>query len=48
VCFECGHKGRGYRIAEWLSYNRRQDKAPQFRCEKCKEEKAQKIKEKII
>jgi len=47
VCFDCGRHGRGYRIAEWLSYNRRQDKNPQFRCEECKDKKARKIKEKI-
>jgi len=47
VCFDCGKHGRGYRIAEWMGYNRRQDNNPQFRCEECKDIKAQKIKEKI-
>jgi hypothetical protein len=48
TCFDCGQQGRGYRIAEWLGYNRRQDKNPQFRCEKCKDKKAREIKEKFI
>jgi len=47
TCFDCGKQGRGYRIAEWLSYNRRQDNNPQFRCETCKDIKAQKIKDKM-
>jgi hypothetical protein len=47
VCFDCGRHGRGYRIAEWLGYNRRQDKNPQFRCEQCKDEKARKVKNTI-
>ena len=47
VCFDCGKRGRGYRIAEWLGYNRRQDNNPQFRCEECKNIKALKVKEKI-
>ncbi|MCL2721430.1 MAG: hypothetical protein FWD47_08845 [Treponema sp.] len=47
VCYKCGKQGRGYRIAEWLGYNRKQDKNPQFRCEECKDEKAQEVKEKI-
>ena len=38
-CADCGRQGRGYRIAEWLNYNRRQDKKPQFRCEECKDKK---------
>jgi len=47
VCFDCGKKGRGYRIAEWLGYNRRQDINPQFRCEECKDIKAKEVKNKI-
>jgi len=39
TCFDCGQTGRGYRIAEWLGYNRKDDKNPQFRCEKCKDVK---------
>jgi len=47
TCFDCGRQGRGCRIAEWLGYNRRQDKNPQFRCEECKDKKERKIKEKF-
>ena len=37
ICADCGCHGRGYRIVEWLKYNRKNDKNPQFRCEKCKD-----------
>ena len=47
TCADCGKTGRGYRIAEWLKYNRRQDKKPEYRCEVCKDIKQQMIKEKI-
>jgi hypothetical protein len=47
VCFECGFSGRGYRIAEWLGYDRKQDKNPQFRCEKCKDIKMAEVRERI-
>ncbi|MDR0463830.1 MAG: hypothetical protein LBG94_01795 [Treponema sp.] len=43
VCYDCGKQGKGYRIAEWLGYNRRQDNNPQFRCEECKDAKARNI-----
>ena len=47
VCADCGSRGRGYRIAEWMSYNRKNDKNPQFRCETCKDIKMQEVKRKI-
>jgi len=47
VCFDCGEAGRGYRIAEWLGYNRKQDKNPQFRCERCKDIKMVEVSKKI-
>jgi hypothetical protein len=47
MCFDCGRQGRGYRIVEWLGYNRRHDNSPQFRCEECKDRKAQEVKERI-
>ncbi|MCL2214765.1 MAG: hypothetical protein FWC06_06080 [Treponema sp.] len=47
VCYSCGKQGRGYRIAEWLGYNRRQDSTPQFRCEECRDAKAREVKDKI-
>jgi hypothetical protein len=47
VCADCGHEGRGYRIAEWLGYNRKQDKNPQFRCEGCKDKKMAEVSRKV-
>lgn len=46
-CVDCGQKGRGYRVAEWMNYNRIGDKNPQYRCEHCKEKKLQEVKKKI-
>ena len=47
VCHDCGKQGRGYRIAEWMGYNRRQDSNPQFRCEECRELKTREVRSKI-
>lgn len=47
VCADCGRQGRGYRIAEWMSYNRKNDKHPQFRCEICKDIKMQEVSGKV-
>ena len=46
-CADCGKIGRGYRITEWLGYNRKNDKNPQFRCEICKDIKMQEVNKKI-
>ena len=46
-CVDCGKTGRGYRITEWLAYNRKNDKNPQFRCEICKDIKMQEVNKKI-
>jgi len=46
-CVDCGKTGRGYRITEWLAYNRKNDKNPQFRCETCKDIKMQEVNKKI-
>ena len=46
-CADCGKVGTGYRITEWLSYNRKNDKNPQFRCEACKNIKMQQVSSKI-
>jgi len=46
-CADCGKQGRGYRIVEWLSYNRKNDKNPQFRCETCKDIKMLEVSGKI-
>ena len=47
VCAGCGARGRGYRIAEWLGYDRKGDKHPQFRCELCKDAKMREVRGKI-
>jgi hypothetical protein len=47
ACADCGQIGTGYRIAEWLGYNRKGDKHPQFRCAVCKDIKAKDIENKI-
>lgn len=46
-CADCGEEGRGFRIAEWMGYNRKHDKNPQFRCEKCKDVKMKEVTGKI-
>jgi len=43
VCADCGAFGTGYRVVEWRGYNRLKVKNPQFRCEKCREIKLQKL-----
>jgi hypothetical protein len=47
VCADCGNQGRGYRIAEWMGYNRKHDKNPQFRCEKCKDIKMAEVSKRL-
>ncbi|MBO7392954.1 MAG: hypothetical protein J6U98_01980 [Abditibacteriota bacterium] len=46
-CVDCGHVGSGYRIVEWFSYNRKEDKNPQYRCEKCRIKKMVEVREKM-
>ncbi len=46
-CVDCGHIGSGYRIVEWFSYNRKEDKNPQYRCEKCRIKKMVEVREKM-
>lgn len=47
VCVDCGHQGRGYRIAEWFHYHRINEKTPDFRCEHCKDRKMLQVRAKI-
>lgn len=47
VCADCGNKGRGFRIAEWLGYNRKEDENPQFRCEHCRDTKMLEVSKKL-
>jgi len=42
-CADCGHKGHGYRIVEWMSYDKSKDKEPKYRCHDCREEKFKKV-----
>ena len=46
TCADCGKKGTCYRVVEWLGYNRRKDKNPEYRCEVCREEKLKLIRPK--
>lgn len=45
-CADCGQVTRGYRLVATHNYDRRQDSAPEFRCESCSAKKAQALKEK--
>lgn len=47
VCSGCGKAGRGYRITEWLGYDRKQDRHPEFRCEDCKDAKMREVSRKL-
>ena len=47
TCSDCGKQGRGYRIVEWLGYNRSKDKNPEFRCESCKDHKYEEISKRL-
>ncbi len=47
ACADCGKVGRGYRVAEWMNYNRIGDKNPEYRCEICKEKKLQDVSKRI-
>ena len=47
VCADCGCECKGFRIVEWLGYDRKDDTNPQFRCENCKDIKLLQVKEKV-
>jgi OFA family oxalate/formate antiporter-like MFS transporter len=47
VCADCEAHCRGYRIIEWLGYDRKDDPHPQFRCESCKDVKLIQVKERV-
>jgi DNA-directed RNA polymerase subunit RPC12/RpoP len=46
-CADCGKVGDGYRIAEWMGYNRKDDKNPEFRCEHCRDIKKAEVHHRI-
>jgi len=43
-CSDCGRITRGYRLVRTLNYDKVEDKAPKFRCEKCSERKTELLK----
>jgi len=43
TCVDCGTFGTGFRIVEWRGYNRRKVENPQWRCDKCRKIKMEKI-----
>ena len=47
VCADCGCECKGYRIVEWLGYDRKDDAEPQFRCADCKDAKLQQVRSKL-
>ena len=42
-CVDCGSISRGYRLVKTKNYDRTNDKSPEFRCEKCSQEKTQQL-----
>ena len=46
-CTDCGSVETGYRIVEWMKYNRKNEKVHQYRCEKCRHKKMTEIAKKI-
>jgi hypothetical protein len=47
VCADCAITCKGYRVVEWLGYDRKDDPNPQFRCESCKDVKLLQVKERV-
>lgn len=47
TCTDCGSIGAGYRIVEWLDYNKSNDEKPEYRCEKCRIEKMKQVKSRL-
>lgn len=47
-CVDCGQTKRGYRLVKAKNYDKLNDKAPEFRCERCSQVKSQKLREKGI
>lgn len=47
-CVDCGQIARGYRVAKTNNYDRVNDKCPEFRCEKCSQNKLKELKERGI
>jgi hypothetical protein len=47
-CVDCGQVSKGFRLVKTKNYDKIQDKNPEFRCEKCSQNKLQKLKERGI
>ena len=45
-CVDCGKTARGYRLVKTGTYDRSEDKEPEFRCEECSIKKSRDLKEK--
>jgi hypothetical protein len=45
TCADCGRNARGYRLVYAKDYDKINDEHPEFRCERCSIQKAQKLKE---
>ena len=47
-CVDCNIVARGYRLVKSKNYDRRHDKHPKYRCEKCSSKKSQELKDKGV
>ncbi|HHX77839.1 MAG TPA: hypothetical protein GX697_05785 [Firmicutes bacterium] len=48
ICADCGQLTRGYRLVKTKNYDKTNDKSPEFRCERCSENKADTLKERGV
>lgn len=48
TCVDCGKVARGYRLVRSGSYDKTEDKAPEFRCEECSKKKAEALRSRGI
>jgi hypothetical protein len=48
VCADCGAVTRGYRLVRTENYDRSEDTKPEFRCEKCSQEKTEELRKRGI
>ena len=47
VCADCGCECTGYRIVEWLGYDRKDDGDPEYRCSNCKDAKLLQVRSRL-
>lgn len=48
TCADCGTTARGYRLVRSVNYDRTNDRSPEFRCEKCSQEKTDRLKDRGV